>query len=194
MILQTGMLVRVEGIVTQLVFEHSLRIRMKAETESSGSTPSTTVANTNGTATPADTASLAGSSTVNGHGESGDGEENGSAEGVTPPSSTLGVASTMNGKQAKKGEGAGKTNKEGEGGDKFNKDGTAKASNLIGKINNLVSTDLNNIVEGRDFLFIRKRVSIDMSTVLTMIALEVLYVPVQIIGSALFLYKILGWR
>jgi len=30
----------------------------------------------------------------------------------------------------------------------------ATADNLVGKINNLVTTDLNNITEGRDFLFI----------------------------------------
>ena len=155
------MLVRVEGIVTQLVFEHSLRIRMKAETESSGTTPSTTAANTGGTATPADTSSLAGSSTVNSHDE-GEGEENSSVEGAPPPSSTLSVpstpTSTVKGKKGK--EGASKGSKEGEEDDKFNKDGTAKASNLIGKINNLVSTDLNNLVEGRDFLFIGRHVSL----------------------------------
>jgi hypothetical protein len=31
------------------------------------------------------------------------------------------------------------------------------ADNLVGKINNLVTTDLNNITEARDFLFIGKR-------------------------------------
>ena len=39
----------------------------------------------------------------------------------------------------------------------------SKTSNLVGKINNLVSTDLGNITEGRDFLFV------------------VMYAPLQII-------------
>lgn len=34
---------------------------------------------------------------------------------------------------------------------------SSKASNLIGKINNLASTDLNNITAGREFLYAGKR-------------------------------------
>lgn len=48
--------------------------------------------------------------------------------------------------------------------------------NLVGKINNLVSTDLNNIIDGRDFL---------------MIAVAC---PIQIVICIAFLYIILGWR
>ena len=50
-----------------------------------------------------------------------------------------------------------------------------KDSNLVGKITNLVSTDLGNIVDGRDFpiLFIS--------------------LPLQIILCVVFLYKVLGW-
>jgi len=50
-----------------------------------------------------------------------------------------------------------------------------KGSNLVGKITNLVSTDLNNIVDGRDFpiLFIS--------------------LPLQIVLCIIFLYKVLGW-
>lgn len=68
------MIVHAQAIITQLVFEHSLRIRMKAEVpESSASTPDKPVINTN---------------------------------------------------------------------------------NLVGKINNLVSTDLQNITEARNILLI----------------------------------------
>lgn len=148
-VIQTGMLVRVEAIVTQLVFEHSLRIRMKAETESSGSTPSPSAAATEGTSTPADTASLANTSTVH------DGSEANESDDGAPPSSTLSASSTpsstIKGKPDAKPKGGDKKEEDDE---KFHKDGTAKASNLIGKINNLVSTDLNNIVDGRDFLFL----------------------------------------
>lgn len=53
---------------------------------------------------------------------------------------------------------------------------TEKGGNLVGKINNLVSTDLNNIIDGRDFL---------------MVAVGC---PIQIILCIAFLYTILGWR
>jgi hypothetical protein len=51
-----------------------------------------------------------------------------------------------------------------------------KGGNLVGRINNLVSTDLNNIIDGRDFL---------------MVAVAC---PIQIILCIVFLYTILGWR
>jgi hypothetical protein len=48
--------------------------------------------------------------------------------------------------------------------------------NLVGKINNLVTTDLANIVEARDFLVV------------------LVYIPLQITLSITFLYVVLGWR
>lgn len=68
------------------------------------------------------------------------------------------------------------------------------AENLIGKINNLVTTDLNNITEARDFLFlgecttlfaIQRLCSDDVG--------KVLYVPLQVALCVWFLYSILGW-
>lgn len=53
---------------------------------------------------------------------------------------------------------------------------SSSASNLVGKINNLVTTDLGNIVDSRDFLYM------------------VLYIPLQITLCMVFLYLILGWR
>ncbi|KAF8904793.1 hypothetical protein CPB84DRAFT_1772829 [Gymnopilus junonius] len=50
-----------------------------------------------------------------------------------------------------------------------------KDTNLIGKINNLVTTDLGNITDARDFLML------------------ILSVPLQIIICTIFLYKLLGW-
>lgn len=55
-------------------------------------------------------------------------------------------------------------------------EGSSSPSNLVGKINNLVTTDLGNIVDSRDFLYM------------------VLYTPVQIAVGMVFLYNILGWR
>jgi hypothetical protein len=68
-----------------------------------------------------------------------------------------------------------KKGKKGKGEDKEEKKEGEKGSNLVGKITNLISTDLNNIVDGRDFpmLFIS--------------------LPLQIVLCVVFLYKVLGW-
>ncbi|KXN82428.1 ATP-binding cassette transporter abc4 [Leucoagaricus sp. SymC.cos] len=96
------MLVHTEGLLTQLIFEHSLRIRMKAEASERSDDP-----------TKADNPLR--------------------HEGRRP-----------------------------------------KADNLVGKINNLVTTDMANVIEARDFLFL------------------ILYHPLQIILCVVFLYKVLG--
>ncbi|KAJ3549276.1 hypothetical protein NMY22_g935 [Coprinellus aureogranulatus] len=54
-------------------------------------------------------------------------------------------------------------------------DDATGASNLVGMINNLVTTDLANIADGRDFLYL------------------ILFVPLQISLCVVFLYRILGW-
>ncbi|KAG8697036.1 hypothetical protein FRC09_008111, partial [Ceratobasidium sp. 395] len=160
----TGSIVRAEGMLTQLLFEHSLRIRMVAEVASSGSG-----AKTPKTATPgAETASVSGETAVEGsEGSAEGGSTSHTAEGSN--AQTL-VASTSSiaGKGKGKGEDKDKDKKKDEEKD-------SDSTNLVGKINNLMSTDLGNITEGRDFLFI------------------LLFSPVQIIISIIFLYKILGW-
>ncbi len=55
-------------------------------------------------------------------------------------------------------------------------DGDARAKNLVGRINNLVTTDLSNIADSRDFMRL------------------LVYVPLQLILCVVFLYVILGWR
>ncbi|KAJ7480955.1 hypothetical protein FB451DRAFT_1031097, partial [Mycena latifolia] len=60
-------------------------------------------------------------------------------------------------------------------GDDATKTSSGKSANLLGKINNLVTVDLGNINEARNVLFI------------------VVLVPVQVIGSVVFLYQVLGW-
>lgn len=52
---------------------------------------------------------------------------------------------------------------------------SSDTNNLVGKINNLVTTDLENITDGRDFLFV------------------IIYIPVQIVLCMVFLYAVLGW-
>ncbi|KZV64704.1 hypothetical protein PENSPDRAFT_656364 [Peniophora sp. CONT] len=139
----TATLVRIEGIITQLIFEHALRIRMKAEV--SGSTPAPSIAPT------PDTASLAGDAdTVVGEDVSHAGEAS-STTAVTE-------ASVPGVKDLK----AAETDKD-------------KGGNLVGKINNLVAVDLDNIVDGRD------------------VVLLFVFTPVSIAISVYFLYLVLGW-
>lgn len=121
---------------------------------SSGSRPPT------GPSTP-DTSSVTESATV--------GDSTGGTHETTTSTLTVGSSSSIpDGDAAKKG-------KKGEDKYKEEESKTEKGSNLVGKITNLVSTDLNNIVDGRDFpmLFIS--------------------LPLQIVLCIVFLYKILGW-
>ena len=108
-----------------------------------------------------DTASVAESTAVDHSVEGGN-------EATTPTLTVQSSSSSSDGDSTKKG----KTSK-GEDKEEGKKGG--KGSNLVGKITNLVSTDLNNIVDGRDFpmLFI----SLPLHTILCIV----------------FLYKVLGW-
>ncbi|KAH7918845.1 hypothetical protein BV22DRAFT_1100101 [Leucogyrophana mollusca] len=150
----TRTLVRTEGIITQLLFNHSLRIRMKAEPPDDGEGGEFTAAS------GPDTASIAESSTP--EDEVG---TSGSEEETLQPSSASAVSSSRKGKEkAKDGKGT-----------KDTPTPKSSADNLVGKINNLVTTDLNNITDGRDFLIVG------------------LYIPLQISLCIWFVYNILGW-
>ena len=110
----TRTLVRTEGLLTQLVFEHSLRIRLKAEASNE---------KIKAVIRTQDSASVTKGTSVDSQSNS-----NGPVKGKD--SSTL-KSDTKSATKNKK-----------------------EAQNLIGKINNLVTTDLANIVSGRDFLLI----------------------------------------
>ncbi|KAI0329604.1 multidrug resistance-associated ABC transporter [Cubamyces sp. BRFM 1775] len=153
----TRMLVQTEAIITQLVFDHALRIRMKSDPSESPSASRVTTA----IHTP-DNASIA--EVADGSRESSSGSNGSEDETVRASNASTTSAKAKKDKDAKKAD-----EKPGAPGD-----GPA-TGNLIGRINNLVTTDLNNLVDGRDFLFI------------------VLYAPAQIIVSVVFLYAILGW-
>ncbi|KAH7918842.1 hypothetical protein BV22DRAFT_1100095, partial [Leucogyrophana mollusca] len=150
----TRTLVRTEGIITQLLFNHSLRIRMKAEPPDDGKGGNFTAAST------PDTASIAESSTPDD--EVG---TNGSEEETIQPSPASATFSSGKGKQkVKDGKGTKDTSTP-----------KSSADNLVGKINNLVTTDLNIATDGRDFLIVG------------------LYIPLQISLCIWFVYNILGW-
>ena len=136
------MLVRTEGIITQLVFDHALRIRMKAETtESPAASRVTTAAHT------PDNASIAEEE----EDSAGHGSPSGSnaSEEETVRASVISTASTAATKK-----GTEPTAKKSQEPPVAPVEPAAASGNLIGKINNLVTTDLNNLVDGRDFLFI----------------------------------------
>ncbi|KAH9932906.1 P-loop containing nucleoside triphosphate hydrolase protein [Fomitopsis serialis] len=145
----TRVTVRAKALITQLVFEHALRVRMKAETADakSASAPSTPGK------TP-DTASLAEPVSAAGTAE----PDSDSEETTLRGSSTAGSAAST-----KKGDES--TSKESSGG----------ASNLVGRINNLVTTDMQTIDQGRDFIFV------------------FVEVPTQLALCTWFLYVVLGW-
>ncbi|KAH9030174.1 hypothetical protein EDB84DRAFT_1562614 [Lactarius hengduanensis] len=155
----TGTIVRVTAIVTQLVFEHALRIRVKAETSSSpASTPDATPDARSEASTP-DSGSVV---EINIATE----EAGGSSEETRSEQSTI-AGSSMKSKRKEVAPGSDSGKDDG--------DEAGDSSNLVGKMNNLVSTDLENLVDGRDFLLL------------------VLYFPLQIVVSVWFLYNILGW-
>lgn len=155
--LQTATLVRAEGMITQLIFEHALRLRVKSETTS---TPAPSVAPT------PDTASLAGSDTDTAVGDSS--ESAASHAGEASSSTAVSSGSQTSGKDASQGG-----DKKG-GAEKDDKE--KKGDNFVGKINNLVTTDLQSIVSGRDFTMV------------------VVFMPVMTAISLYFLYLVLGWR
>ncbi|KZP21077.1 P-loop containing nucleoside triphosphate hydrolase protein [Athelia psychrophila] len=137
----TRTLVRTEGIITQLVFEHSLRIRMKAETRS---------------ADEGDDATQIG----------------------TPTESVVGASTTDLSEAASASSGKRNPKSRDEGEEAVPAPPTPKtksSDNLVGLVNNLVTTDLANISEGRNFIFL------------------LVYIPLQVIVCIAFLYRILGW-
>ncbi|TCD69030.1 hypothetical protein EIP91_009093 [Steccherinum ochraceum] len=122
--------VRSSATITQLVFDHALRIRIKAETQNNGVSAQTTAVNT-----PRESQT-----------------EGSDATNVKDQSST-----TSGGVSGSKGH-----------------EGTS-GTNVIGRLNNLVTSDLNNINNGADVMML------------------IVYVPIQVTFCVVFLYFVLGW-
>ncbi|KAI6134164.1 ABC transporter type 1, transmembrane domain-containing protein [Pisolithus croceorrhizus] len=131
----TRAIVHTECIITQLVFEHALRIRIKAEVPDSDNGP------TDSTVTTPDSASVSESATA----------VEGSREGSPDEGQHSTTDTTTGGKSV------------------------SSTENFVGKINNLITTDLGNITDGRDFLLVFP------------------YVPLQLVLCTWFLYHILDW-
>ncbi|KJA23280.1 hypothetical protein HYPSUDRAFT_201568 [Hypholoma sublateritium FD-334 SS-4] len=152
--INTKTLIQGEAILTQLIFEHSLRIQFKVENPDTKSGRSHGQESATAIAVP-ETAPTTEASIPT---EDGEGNITVKAGSSSKPSK---------GKRASV--------------SKVKKDGTklkemkAESANLIGKLNNLVTTDMRNILETRDFLML------------------FLFVPLQIFLCCAFLYQILGW-
>ncbi|KAF4617819.1 hypothetical protein D9613_006245 [Agrocybe pediades] len=154
--LNTVILVRLQAILTQLAFDHSLRIRLKAESPETSSP----------TAEPAQSSSVSISS-INELEQSATDQTDTIApsEGSTSREPTVVEGSSESAKKKAKNEPSADASPK-HGGD---------AENLLGRINNLVTSDMQNIGEGVDFLD------------------SIVLIPMQITLSIVFLYKILGW-
>jgi len=159
--LATRALTHTQALITQLVFEHSLRIRLVAEERSNDedgeggskrplpdNTPETESVDGESNETAS---SIAGTSAT--------------AAGPTDASSTISAVSSD---PSKKGKGrqisfppASVTQPDPKKVDEPKKD-----SNLIGKINNLVTTDLSNIIDARNFLYLRRSCSISCFSIM----------------------------
>ncbi|KAH9829684.1 uncharacterized protein C8Q71DRAFT_887948 [Rhodofomes roseus] len=160
--ISTRLLTRVEAIITQLVFEHALRMRIKADAsdESAKSEGDTTVAGT------PDTASVADSSATTAQ-ENGNDNDSDSSAGKGKQKSTATAQTVPAPAQRPEIVGKEETGKP--------KDDEKKGKNVVGKINNLISSDLASLGNGRDFVVILVKL------------------PVEIICCVWFLYAVLGW-
>lgn len=115
---------RVEAMLVQLILEHSLRIRLKSDSDGAVSEP-------------------------NGGSGKGDGETSSESQGGTDADSVMDVSSQTEGSVSKGKSKASTSSADDHDGDE--EKGTKK-DNLIGKINTLITVDLGNIVDAKDWL------------------------------------------
>ncbi|THV04763.1 P-loop containing nucleoside triphosphate hydrolase protein [Dendrothele bispora CBS 962.96] len=179
----TRTIVRTEAILTQLVFEHALRIRLKAETDSSkDSTAASDIAtldSESGLATPS--RSLRSEASSEDDDETSASTENATLHSAGPsevsavPSNTETLSADSETPDKRKVK---VTTKEpsSESTSPAEKKGKEKDTrNMIGKINNLVTTDLQNIVDAKSWIHL------------------VVFTPLEVALCIVFLYVVLGW-
>ncbi|EMD39575.1 hypothetical protein CERSUDRAFT_111891 [Gelatoporia subvermispora B] len=155
----TRMRVRAEAMITSLIFDHSLRIRVKAESEHEGEDS----ARSSIAATPETTSVAEAQAEVE------------SAEDVLDDDEeTLRASSASGTSRSAVDKGKAKSSPEPEA-EHSAVSAQDKLKNLVGKLNNLVTVDLDNITPAVDFLML----------------LEL--VPLQGAFSVWFLYSILSW-
>ncbi|KAJ8520559.1 hypothetical protein ONZ45_g2613 [Pleurotus djamor] len=179
----TRNLVWVEAIITQLIFEHALRIRVKAETKSSSS--SVKASSESGSASASGSSTPAASTSALPVQESEHDRDISTASTIVDPneassdsSGTIGGKTLVGTLRKKLRSPFSRKEKaatpEPKPVPKAIADDSAEG-NLVGKLNNLISTDLGNITDGRDFIML------------------IVYAPLQLALGISFLYVILGW-
>ena len=131
---------RTEGLLTQLVFEHSLRIRLKAE----ASNEKIEEDNLAVIVTEDDVSVTKGTFVDSNPGE----RASQSSQASTPISRNFSSDSRSTSNGPVKGKDSSTLKNDTKSATKD------KKKNLIGKINNLVTTDLGNIIDGREFILI----------------------------------------
>lgn len=154
-----------QAILTALIFEHSLRTRVKAEASGESSRPGT------GAVTPAETpepCSVEESSTVT------EASTEESRKSTALSLNTLVGDLESSGTSTPKKDEAAKPPKPKT--DLGQPKQPKKKSNLIGKINTLATVDVDKIAESKDFLMV------------------FFLVPLELTLSCIFLYAVLGWR
>ena len=137
--------VRIEAVITELVFEHSLRIRLKAEGSGDDEKPTSSPPSK----ITSNAASVSGDDeqTINGDQKTRAGNES----SATQVSTVVGSSRTASeSAQSITGKGKAKTKADTAEEVKAKKQGDSQ--NLLGRINNFVTSDLANILEGSDFL------------------------------------------
>jgi hypothetical protein len=157
-------------MITQLVFEHALRIRVKAETEKGPSEKTAPVSK--GPPTPVPESPAEGTYVVSTPDEDGNPSNDTTAMSTQSTSdATVRASSSSLESTSSKGSKQSQSKNEEE-----SPAGTSSANNLVGRINNLVATDLGNIIDARDLMFV------------------LVYIPLSIVLCVVFLYIVLGWR
>ncbi|PSS37122.1 hypothetical protein PHLCEN_2v995 [Hermanssonia centrifuga] len=146
------MITRIQGIVTQVILDHALRIRLKADVPESSDKKDATAASTPDTISIVDEGET---STLAEDQRSSDGDD----RSTTAASGSAGAPTKDSGSIK----------------DVGTKPSEKKEGNMIGKINNLVTTDLSTFEGGQNFLLL------------------LFFTPFQIVLSVVFLYAILGW-
>jgi len=181
MFISTVVLVRLEVVITQLVFEHSLRIRLKAEAsgDRTASVPGQPVPKA---------ASVASTDRTDGTVESEHSARNENDCASTP----VGSSRTASESTQATTKGKGKATPENIQAQPEKKTG-GDTENLMGKINSFLTSDLRNILEASHFLYYSMSYILFATESLLTTCL-VFCVPIQIILCSIFLYKILGWR
>ena len=156
-----------QSTLTQLIFEHALRIRLKADGDTATSKKRS---ETSSDATPVEPESAA--------------EEH---------ARTLDSEVTLDGEQRSTAESSTATSAKGKN-DEKPAITSSKDSNMIGKINNMISTDVNSLEGGQGWILIGAHTMLVTSGIRCLTCAAVWFTPLQISLSLVFLYAILGWR